>query len=189
MRLRRPGPIDVAAAVVVLFAVFFPAQGMSVESAYVRYTEPDEVPDRLAEIARAQAELAARPSGVAADELSRILEQLGQHDMALRVAGEAVSRGGSDVWRAHLAISSAHAERIEIEPAHEHGARALEACRRDGAGCPPHDEVRLRLYVEQLHAGLQALQAGIDPRLAPHEFRQKIQEIHPTATGRRVRIR
>lgn len=187
----RIGILDVCAAFLVLISIFLPGPDVSVESAYKRSLPDNEsLEDQVAAIDAAQARLAAHPkSGAAADELARILEELGQHDQALRIGGEVASRKGPDQWRAWLAVASAHADRIEIEPADRFAHRALEACRREGADCADFEEVRLRLYVEQLDAGMQALAAGIDPRLEPDKFRRKLEQVHPTATLHPVRVR
>ncbi len=44
--------------------------------------------------------------------------------------------------------------------------------------------MRLRLYVEELVAGMQAIARGVDPRVEPDRFRREMGEIHPTTTYR-----
>lgn len=179
----RYGLVDICAAGVVLVAIFLPERGATVTSAYPRQVE--ELPERRARVAALQGQVAAHPEdGEAVEELSRALLDLGQHDLALRVAGAAAEVPSPERWRALLALSSVHAERIEIEEAHEHAVAALEACRADGADCPEHLEVRLRLYAEELDAGVAAIAAGADPRLDPDGFRREMARVHPTARFR-----
>lgn len=168
----------------VLVAIFLPERGATVTSAYPRQLA-EELPERRARVAALQGRLAAEPTdGEAVEELTRLLVDLGQHDLALRLAGAAAEVPSPEQWRAELALSSVHAERIEIEDAHEHAEAALAACRADGADCPEHLEVRLRLYTEQLDAGVAAIAAGADPRLEPDAFRREMARIHPTARFR-----
>lgn len=189
MRFPRIGLIDISAVLVVVVAIVLPERGATVTGGYDRHVR-EGLEDKRAAIAAAQSELAVSPGdGTAADRLASLLTSMGQHDMALRAAGHAAAQSGPDAWRSHLAVSSTHAERIEIREAHRHGNLALEACRKAASHCPDYEEVRLRLYVEQLDAGLQALEAGVDPRLEPEAFRRKMAAVHPTARFRPVHLR
>jgi hypothetical protein len=81
----RVGILDVAAMVVVLFALLFPAQSGKVEGAYDRTHDgdPKEIRKSLADL---EGRLAANPQDQRlAEDLARQLEAIGQHDQALRV--------------------------------------------------------------------------------------------------------
>jgi hypothetical protein len=140
------------------------------------------------EVAQAQAEQLADPTnGAAAEKLAALLgmRPVNQHDQALRLAGAAAERATpATKWRALLAASSTHADRIDIAEALDFGERALAACTAPEAACPDHEKVRLELYVEQLRAGVQAIAQGTDPRLEPDKFRREVSKIHPTTTYR-----
>ena len=177
----RIGITDIAAAALVLVAILLPPRESKVESVYAATADGRPEAEVRAELAAAEGKLAADPGDSAtAEELAHLLEEAGQHDQALRVAGEAVTRGGPEVWRALRALSFAHAARVEFEEAHHHAVLALRACEEAGGACEEHEKIRLRLFVEELDAGLKAIAAGIDPRRDPDAFRAKVQEIHPT---------
>jgi hypothetical protein len=188
MRRIRVGLFDVGAAVLVLIVLVMPERDLHVGTGF-RHVEAAELAGVVSDIAQAQAELQRHPDdGAVAERLAQILASrpVNQHDQALRVAGMAANHTGSPArWRALLALSSAHADRIEIAEAHRYAAEAQSAC--DAApppACPAHEKVRLRLYAEQLAAGMQAIARGIDPRVEPDRFRREIGEIHPTTTYR-----
>lgn len=180
----RMGILDVTAVVTVLIAILLPERSTFVEDGYARDVEA-ELPEKRARVATLQGRLAEAPGdGAAADQLSQLLVDMGQHDMALRVAGAAAQVPTPSTWRSLLAVSSVHAERIEIEDAHAYAARALEACQAADARCAAHEDVRLQLYFEQLEAGVAAIASGADPRVAPEEFRREMARVHPTARFR-----
>lgn len=188
MRRIHVGLFDVGAAVLVLIVLVMPGRELHIGTGY-RHVEAGQLPGVLRDVAQAQAELEQTPTdGAAAERLAQILASrpVNQHDQALRLAGAAASHAGSPTrWRALLALSSAHADRIEIAEAHRFAAEAQSACAAaPPLACPPHEAVRLRLYTEQLAAGLEAIARGIDPRVEPDKFRREIGEIHPTTTYR-----
>lgn len=187
MRRFRVGLLDVCAAVLVLIVLVMPGRDLHVGTGY-RHVEAAALPTVLADVAQAQADVLVAPGdGGAAERLAQILgtRPVDQHDQALRVAGEAAGRAGSPTrWRALLAASSAHADRIELKPAHRLALEALAACEAPDAACPAHEVVRLRLYAEQLDVGVQAMAAGADPRVEPERFRREMGRIHPTTTYR-----
>jgi hypothetical protein len=166
MRLR-VGIFDLAAAMVVAVAILIPPRSLNVGYAY----EPR--PERMRDIALTQARLAAAPDdGEAADRLAKLLIEAGQTDWAIRVAGAAAGYAGSTSWRAWLAVSSGHAERIEVVDAHRYAQLALEACQAAGpVRCPDHERVRMSLYFDQLDAGVKS---GIDPRLDPRGYHKAV---------------
>jgi hypothetical protein len=167
----RIGILDITAALVVLVVMLLPARSVTVRPAY------GDDAERVREIELAQARLAADPGdGEAAYALVKHLLESGHTDWALRVAGNASGLdGGRGSWRALLAISAAHAQRIEIEDAARFAQRALEACQATEHDCPSYEEVRLQLYKQQLEAGLGAIERGVDPRRQPAEFREALE--------------
>lgn len=181
------GLFDVGAAVLVLIVIVMPGRDLHVASGY-RYVPKEELPAFTVEVAQAQAEQLENPSdGGAAEKLAGLLgmRPVNQHDQALRLAGAAAKRATPATrWRALLAVSSTHADRVDIKEALEFASQALAACNAPGAVCPDHEKVRLQLYVEQLEAGMQAIAQGTDPRLEPDKFRREVSKIHPTTTYR-----
>lgn len=188
MRRIRVGLFDIGAAVFVVTVLVMPDRALHVGTGY-RYVEASALPTVLSDVAQAQADLQRDPrDGAAAERLAQILASrpVNQHDQALRLAGQLANHTDSPTrWRALLALSSAHADRIDIPEAHRFAAQALEACDAAPAGaCPEHEKVRLRLYVEELVAGMQAIARGVNPRVEPDRFRREMGEIHPTTTYR-----
>lgn len=159
--------LDLTAAIVVLVAIFLPDRGVNVVSAY----EADR--DTNHKIALYQAALAKDPKDAAmAARLSQLLIDVKQSDWAVQVASEAADDKRGDAWRALLAASMAHAERVEVNRAHEFAERALSACRQAGSiHCPVHEEARLAAYFAQLEAGAKS---GIDPRIDPRGYEQAV---------------
>ena len=187
MRRIRVGLFDVGAAVLVVIVLVMPGRELHVGSGY-RYVEASALPAVLSDVAQAQADLQRRPNdGAAAERLAQILASrpVNQHDQALRLAGQVANTASPTRWRALLALSSAHADRIDIPEAHRFATQALDACTAAPAGaCPEHEKVRLRLYTEELAVGMQAIARGIDPRVEPDRFRREMGEVHPTTTYR-----
>lgn len=181
------GLFDVGAAVLVLIVIVMPGRDLHVASGY-RYVPAEELPALTVEVAQAQAEELANPTdGAAAARLAELIgmRPVNQHDQALRLAGAAARRATPATrWRALLAVSSTHADRVDIKEALDFAEQALAACNAPEAACPDHEKVRLRLYVEQLQAGMQAIAQGTDPRLEPDKFRREVSKIHPTTTYR-----
>lgn len=157
--------VDLTVGIVVLVAIFLPARSMRANAAYAA------TPDQVRDLARHQARLAAAPSdGIAADDLAAVLLDLKQTDWAIRVAGQAATHRDSPTsWRALLAVSMAHADRVEVADAHAFAIEALKSCRAAQTTCPSYEEVRLALYEKQLEAGISS---GIDPRIDPDGFRR-----------------
>ena len=169
----RFGIVDISATIVVLFAILLPPPSPGLAPAYEK-----QRPGLEHEIAAAQAELAQHPGwGHAAQELARLLTEIRQYGWALRVAGEATQRAEpGSLWRAYLAVSSVHAERLEIKPAYEWAEKALGACAAPGAECAPYERVRMTVYTDALKAGLDS---GIDPLLDPDGFTHAIDRAFP----------
>ena len=182
--------LDISAAVLVLIVLVMPGRDLHVASGY-RWVEPADVPALEADVALAQAQMLANPEdGAAVERLASIIgvRPVSQHDQALRLAGDAAARlaqaKSPTRWRALLAISSVHADRIEVPEASRFASEALAACEEPGADCPPHEKLRLELYAEQMAAGALAIARGADPRAQPDEFRRQMGQIHPTTTFR-----
>src|SRR5690606_21565189 len=120
-----------------------------------------------------QSRLALTPGdSEAADRLARLLTDVGQTDWAIQVAGSAAKHSERVSWRALLAVSTAHAERIEVGDAHRFAKLALDACLAAGPErCPVDERVRISLYFDQLDAGVQS---GIDPRVDPASYQRAV---------------
>jgi hypothetical protein len=191
---RRPrvGPLDVAAVVLVLVVLLLPDRDVEVESAYARLA-PDARADLTAQLAAAQGALGRDPAdGRAAQDLVELLlvREVAQHDEALRIAGQAAERVGSPTrWRALQALSWAHAERFELEPALATAELALSSCDEHRPACPVHERARLEVWRDELHAGVEAVRGGADPRADPAGFRRDLSRTHPISTFRSVRSR
>ena len=115
------------------------------------------------------------------------MTDLGRHDLSLRIAGQASQVEGPLQWRALGAVSSAYADRIEIENAHVWAEKAMASCTATGAAtCPAHEALRLELYTAQLARGIEIIQAGADPRSDPDAFRRELAQTHTiTRSGKK----
>lgn len=173
----RVGILDIGAAVVALVAIFLPAREVHVYPSY-----PAIDAETAGEISRLQAAVRADPAdGAAAEALADLLAQTGYTDWALRVAGAAVDESSPSVWRVYRSLSTTHADRIEIAEASRYAELAVAACDASTA-CADHEHVRLQLYAQQLHAGLES---GIDPKADPAAFRAAVSR----AGIRQVRVK
>jgi len=121
----------------------------------------------------AEARLALSPNdGRRIADLARRLGEADQLDWALQVAavGSARAAGSPDRWRADVAASVAHADRLEVAEALEWANRALASCAAAGeTNCPNWEQVRVALYQQHLDAGIKS---GIDPKKNPGAFRE-----------------
>lgn len=165
-------------AVVVLAAVFaLPAREYVIEPLYADATESD-----LLRVAMNQAEIARSPgSGVAAAGLGAVLRELDQDHFAMRAAGDVAMKGSPDEWRAWLAVSEAHADRVEVDEAFQYAEKSLNACQKAGADCPEHEAIRLDFYYRGLKAGVES---GVDVREDPEAFRRALMLAFPRARFR-----
>lgn len=159
--------LDLTAAIIVFVVLILPQRSLTVSRAYAASDEATR------DIALYQARLAADPGDVeAAETLAELLTEAKQTDWAVQVAGEAARHNEPMSWRALLAVSLAHADRIEVADAHRFAAQALEKCRQLGpATCPGDEEVRLSMYYFQLDAGVRS---GIDPRHNPLGYQEAV---------------
>jgi hypothetical protein len=163
----RVGILDLCATIVVLAVIVLPERSVTVGHAY----EPD--PERVRAIALEQARLAMDPANdEAADRLAELLTEVGQTDWAVQVASSAAKSSERVSWRALLAVSIAHAERIEVVEAHRFAMLALDACLASGPEqCPADERERLSLYFSQLDAGVKS---GINPRIDPAGYHRAV---------------
>ena len=87
--------------------------------------------------------------------------------LSAALASESAAVNPDTAWLPLLAVSMAHAERVEVRDAHKFAERSITECRKAGELiCPPHEEARISIYYGQLDAGLKS---GIDPRLDPDQ--------------------
>lgn len=172
------GLIDIGAAGTVLVAILLPSPTRHIESVYGK-----RLAGVGAEIAKWQADLAREPGdGDAADKLADALLRAEQSDWAVRLAADvAMQEGSPSRWRALLAVSAAHASRLEMRPSLMWGQKAQAACAEPGAACPVHEKARLALYVTALQAGVDS---GVDPRLDLRAFGDAVERVVPTIQWR-----
>ncbi|ACY14358.1 hypothetical protein [Haliangium ochraceum] len=168
----RVGMLDICAAIVVLVVILLPDREFVVGDAFAFDEAQTEA------LALEQARLALAPGDSdAAERMALLLTELGQTDWAVQVASTAAQQGDERSWRALLAASLAHAERIEVSDAHRFAKMALDACLAAGPEhCPSHRRVRLSLYFDQLDAGLAS---GIDPRSDPRGYHEAVLRATP----------
>lgn len=159
--------VDLVVAAIVLFVVVLPPRGVKAKPA-----AGGDADARVA-LAFAQARSAARPQdGALTADLSRRLGEVGYFDWAVQEGAIGAARMGTAPtrWRALLATSIAHADRLEAKDALDYTNQALAICAHAGDSvCPPIELVRLELYQRHLDAGVQS---GIDPRKNPDKFRE-----------------
>lgn len=177
--MRRVGLPDIVAAFMVAFIVLMPPREPLVGPAYrdlVRQKDP--APEKLAEIAQVQAEMARAPQRAdLADRLAELMDDLGQTDDALRIGTAALDRGAKPRWQAELTVASVYSDRIELEKARDWAKRALTTC--DQSRCSAEQKVRMEIFADELDKAVAALEDGIDPRLDPDRFRQRVRGDRP----------
>lgn len=176
--------LDVSAVVVLLVVLLMPPRGLSAIGAFEHRAKGDKARDvdhELAIAGQLQAQLLASPGdGAIAEEFAALMSDLGRHDMSLRIAGAAAAIEGPTNWRSLGAVSAAHADRVEIHDSLLWAEKAMKACEAPGAACPDHEKLRLRLYIDQLELGVDALARGADPKFDPDGFRRELSKRHPT---------
>jgi len=167
-----------------------PGKSMSITGAYDHRAKGDKARDvgkELGIAAQLQTELYTDPgNGLVAEKYAALMSDMGRHDMALRIAGAAAQLESPSQWRALGAVSSAYADRIDIPNSLAWAEKAMTACAAVGdVDCPAHEQVRLRLYTEQLRLGVKVIEAGADPKFDPDGFRRELSRAHPTTrTGK-----
>jgi len=177
--------LDVSAIVVLLVILFMPPPSMNAIGAYDHRAKGDKARDVQAELAIAselQVQLLADPgNGRIAEEFAAQMRDLGRFDMAFRIGGSSAAIENPSNWLALVAVSDAYAESRDISESFAWAERALSACRAAGAdACPAHEEVPLRLHVEQLRIGVDIKDKGFDPKFDPDGFRRELSKGHPT---------
>jgi hypothetical protein len=171
---------DLVVLVVVAVVLFLPPR--EVTAGPPAKMDPDT---RLA-LAFAEARARAHPDdGKAVADVARRLGDTGQYDWAVQAAYVGAERAvrSPTRWRALLAASIAHADRLEVKEALELANQTLAECAEVGEGvCPSYEEVRVELYQRHLDAGVKS---GIDPKKDPRGFREKGEEAlrHVRAIG------
>ncbi len=159
---------DLVVLVVVAVVLFLPPR--SVTAGPPSKVDPDA---RLA-LAFAEARARANPAdGKAIADVARRLGEAGQYDWAVQAAAVGAQRAHDSPtrWRALLAASIAHADRLEVEEALELANHTMAECAEVGeVACPSYEEVRVELYQRHLDAGVKS---GIDPKKDPKGFREK----------------
>lgn len=172
--MRRVGLPDIVAALMVAIIIVMPPREPRVGQAYrdlVRQKDP--APEKLAEIARVQSEMAQAPERAdLSDRLAELMNDVGQTDDALRIATAALDRGAKPRWQAELTVASVYSDRIELENARGWAKRALHTCRE--TSCSAEQQVRMQIFADELDKAVAALKDGIDPRLEPVRFRERV---------------
>jgi hypothetical protein len=175
------GLVDLGIATVIAVLVVLPAREMYA-SPVIKGGEADQFA-----VALAEARTIARPGdGQAVEDFTRKLDEAGQKDWAIdaSVTASDHAKDSPTRWRALLAASTAFVDRLDVVPGLDYANRALNACeaardKHDATACPSWEEVRMRLYQENLEAGVKS---GIDPRHDPRGFRKAgnsgLREIH-----------
>ena len=159
--------IDFAVIAVVAVAIFLPAREMYASAAI----KGDDFGAALAE-ART---MATPGDGKAAEDFTRKLGEAGLKDWAIESAVRMSERAKESPtrWRALIAASVAYIEKLDAVAALDYANRALAACqvareKGDATACPSWEEIRMRLYQQNLDAGVKS---GIDPKVDPVGFR------------------
>ena len=163
--------VDLGVVTVIAVAVLLPAREMYAGAA-IKGDEPAQFA-----LALAEARTMARPGdGVAVEDLAHKLGEADLKDWAVEASVKASERAKDSPtrWRALIAASVAYVEKLDVVPALDYANRALSACesareKGDAAACPTWEEVRMRLYQQNLDAGVQS---KIDPRRDPVGFRK-----------------
>ncbi|MBA3465032.1 MAG: hypothetical protein H0T46_34170 [Deltaproteobacteria bacterium] len=158
------GIVDLGIATVVIATVLIPARTM-----YAHSSLKDET--KQFGLALAEARTIAQPTdGGAVSDLARRLGDVAYKDWAIETAvrGAERSKGSPNEWRALMAASTAHVDKLDVVAALDYANRALTACQAVADACPSWEEIRMKLYQQHLDAGVKS---GIDPRRDPKGFR------------------
>src|SRR5262245_8926712 len=183
------GIVDIGVAVIVIVALALPARGMDAAPA-VKGNDQQQFA-----LARAEAQSIARPDdGAASADLARRLADGGFNDWSIDVAMTGAERASASEakWRALLAASIGFVDRKDAKQALDLVKRAVSACevaqeRGNAAACPGGDELRMKLYLDNLEAGVAS---GIDPRVDPVGFRKAANKaVRPIHIGPSTRER
>ncbi len=166
------GIVDLVAIILVIVVVALPSRDSAVH---------DTFDDKVAnQVSASQTRLALNPGdGEAASNVALQLLRQGQSDWALRVAERAAAVDSTKTrWQSLWALSSIHGARFAIPEALRDAKAALASCEDETQQCPPHQRIRLQIWVGQLDKGLKS---GIDPRLHPKRFKAAMRTAFPRA--------
>lgn len=166
---RHVGILDICLVIVVLIAVAIPARTMYARDAFA--------PDDHLELARAEARTIVNPEhGGHVEQLIYKLGENGFTDWAIAVGARGVdaSRDHAQHWRALVAASVAHVDRLEARTAFTLAERALAACIEAGASaCSSTERVRLEIFHDHLAAGIEVSTFDEHGRVTnPQDFRK-----------------
>ena len=166
------GILDIAAAGALALVILLPSPSRPIKPQYVR--EMAALGPRIAE---AQARVARAPGDTAAAaELADLLVRARQTDWAIRAAARGAMSEAPDTWRAQVAISAVHADRLELPLAGEWAHKALATCDAAATGCGDDDRGRLGMYVVALDA---ARASGADPKLNAKGMNDAVEKAVP----------
>lgn len=165
------GLVDLGIATVIVVAVVLPAREMYA-SAAIKGDDAQQFA-----VALAEARTMARPGdGQAVEDFTRKLGEASMKDWAIdaAVAASEAAKDSPTRWRALLATSVAFVDKLDVVPGLDYANRAINACqvmqeKGDVTACPSWEEVRMRLYQQNLDAGVKS---GIDPHRDPKGFRK-----------------
>jgi len=155
------GLVDLGVATIVVATLVLPAREMQAGPAH-KASEPEQFA-----LALAEARTMAHPDdGAAVDDLARRLGSAGFKDWAIESAirGSDRAKQSPTQWRALLAASVAFVDRLDVVPALDYANRAIAACEAQQAACPSWEQIRMKLYQQNLDAGVKS---GIDPHRGP----------------------
>lgn len=164
------GIVDIGILTVIAVFVILPPRGQYT-SQVIKGDPKQSVEKAEAEqfaLALAEARTIVRPGdGQAVDDLTHKLDDAQQKDWAIDFSVLASERAKDSPtrWRALWAASTAFVDRFDVIPGLDYVNRALTACESsleaNPGACPPADQLRMKLYQENLEAGVKS---GIDPR-------------------------
>jgi hypothetical protein len=183
------GIVDIGLIAIVLVAVALPPRSMDADPA-VKGNDAQQFA-----LALAEARSIARPDdGTASADLAHQLADGGFNDWSIDVAMAGADRAsaGDTKWRPLLAASVGFVDRKEPKEALDLVKRALSACdvaaeRGNAAACPGGDQIRMKIYEQNLEAGVAS---GIDPKVDPAGFRKAARAaLHPIYIGPTTRER
>jgi hypothetical protein len=165
------GIVDIGILTVIAVFVILPPR-VQYTTQVIKHGDPLQSADKAEaeqfSLALAEARTIARPGdGQAVDDLTHKLDDAQQKDWAIDFSVLASERAKNSPtrWRALWAASTAFVDHLDVVPGLDYANRALAACEASlevtPGACPPADQLRMRLYQQNLEAGVKS---GIDPR-------------------------
>ncbi len=168
----RWGLLDIAAAGAFVLVLVLPSPSRPIRPQY-----PGALAALSPAIAEAQAQVARAPDdAAAAARLADVLVRARQTDWAIRAGARAAQSSSPERWRALVAVSAAHIDRLEIGLGYEWAKKALAACDETGADCPGFERTRLEMYTSALEA---VHASGADPKRNPNGLIEAAQRAVP----------